>query len=187
MSLTTLLSNFSIPFQWWVVIAPWERGVRVRRGSRATELRPGLHLKIPFLDRVYVASVRTRMISDTGQTMRTKDGVPITVNIAIQFAVRDVLTLFNSIANPELTIALRAQAAIAIAIGNRSLADLDRHTMEQEAIEQIPVARWGLDDFDIRVTTLVQARVLRLIMHEYRSTSGLDELLAADDKRRGGE
>lgn len=184
MTFATLLQNLAIPLQWWVVIAPWERGIRIRGGKNARELPPGFHFKIPFVDRVYVVGVRMRMIADTGQTMRTKDGHAITVNIAIQYAVQDVLKLFSSIANPEVTLALRAQAAVARAIATSDLASLSRDIIEAETKRAIPGESWGLSDLEVRITTMVNARVLRLIQHEYRSGSGLDDTFSMDDNKR---
>lgn len=53
---------------------PWEAALRVRLGRRVVMLGPGFHLRIPFLDRTFVRSVRLRTISDSGQTVVTQDG-----------------------------------------------------------------------------------------------------------------
>jgi hypothetical protein len=183
-SFAAFLSNLSVPFQWWVVVAPWERAVRARGGKHASVLGPGLHLKIPFLDRVSLVSVRTRMLSSTGQTMRLRDGRSVTVNIAVQFSIADVLRLFETISNPETTILLSAQAAVARAMLSQDGESVTAQRVEEIAGAAMPGAEWGLGDVRVWVTSFVQAKTYRLMMHEYTQTSGLDQVLSSDDDRR---
>jgi regulator of protease activity HflC (stomatin/prohibitin superfamily) len=183
MSWTAFLRSLSIPFEWWVVVAPWEQGIRVRRGKRAKALGSGLHFKVPFLDRVYVVSTRKRMISDSGQTMMTKDGHVLTINTVLQFSVVDALRLFESIANPEQTLLMLVQARISEVVAAHNACELSPTIVGEQARTEIPTG-WGLSDVDVRVTTFARVRTYRLMMNEYRSPSGLDNLLAHDETRR---
>lgn len=165
----------------WFVVAPWEQGVRVRGGKRAKLMRPGFHWCVPFVDRIYRVSVRLRLISDTGQTVTTLDGHPVTYNIAIQFSVRDALQLFNAVANPEATIIQRAASAIAHTIAKTNMRDLSLDIVEKQATVSVPLD-WGLSDISVRVVSFASVRTYRLMQHEYRSLSGLDvELSKAGD------
>src|SRR6267143_1793761 len=119
--LTTLLRAFAQPFQWWIVVAPWERGLRIRLGKAAAELAPGIHWRIPFLDRIYLQSVRTRTITETYQTISSQDGCTLVLSIAIDFVITDLRQMFDTLSSPEATLKCRATAAIAefVALRNR--------------------------------------------------------------------
>lgn len=43
------LSGVLNSWKFWIVIAPWEVGVRIRLGRKAVALGPGLHLRIPWV------------------------------------------------------------------------------------------------------------------------------------------
>jgi len=45
----------------WIVIAPWEIGVRVRLGRNADAMQPGFHFRIPFVDVITLVNTRLRI------------------------------------------------------------------------------------------------------------------------------
>lgn len=160
----------------WVVVAPWEQGVRVRLGKQAVLLLSGFHWTMPFVDRVYRVSVRVRMISDNGLTVMSKDGKPVTINLAMQFSVRDAMLLFNEVANPEATIAIRAATGAARYVANTPLSEITHDAVERAARVSVPET-WGLSDVEVRVLSFAAVRTYRIMQHEYRTLSGLDEQL----------
>jgi regulator of protease activity HflC (stomatin/prohibitin superfamily) len=170
------------PFTWWFVVAPWEQAIRVRCGKKSKKYGAGLFFKIPFVDRVYVVSVRLRLISDAGQTVMTLDGKPVSVSVAVQFSVRDVEQMFESVFNPEATIITRVQAAIAAVVSQTKLVDLTYDKISKGAVVSLPLD-WGLADLDVRVTNFASVRTFRLMMHEYRTLSGLDGSMQRQDER----
>lgn len=171
-----LLQGALSSIRMWVVVAPWEQGLRVRFGKRAKLLRSGFHWTLPFVDRVHRVSVRVRMIADNGLTVMSKDGKPVTINLAMQFSVRDALCLFNEVANPEATIVMRAAAGAAKYIANTPLSEITHDAVERAARVSVPET-WGLSDVDVRVLSFASVRTYRIMQHEYRSLSGLDEQL----------
>lgn len=171
-----VLSAMWRPFQWWVVVAPWESGLRVRLGKRADVLAPGPHFRIPFLDRVYVHSVRLRIISEDGQTMTTADGRVVTLNIAVQYAIADIQRLYNSVANPETTLLQLAQGAVAECIAETPSDGLTARLVEERISAALPGAEWGLGSVRVLVTTFAFVKTYRLLMNSYRTTSALDAL-----------
>ncbi len=46
--------------KFWIVIQPWERGIRVRFGKNQKLLNGGVHFRIPFLDTIYVQCVQAQ-------------------------------------------------------------------------------------------------------------------------------
>jgi regulator of protease activity HflC (stomatin/prohibitin superfamily) len=180
-AILSFVRSVAMPFVWWFVVAPWEQSLRVRWGRRSTKLGPGIHFKIPFVDRVYVVSVRLRIVSDTGQTVMTRDAKPVSVSVAVQFSVRDVQQMFENVFNPEATVLTRVQSSIASAISELDSEHLTYEAVTSAAKVSIPY-EWGLSDVDVRVTNFAIVRTMRLMMHEYRSLSGLDSSLQEQDK-----
>src|SRR3990167_9601576 len=107
--LTTIIKSLARPFQWWVVIAEWESGLLVRLGKNSRVLAPGIHLRIPFLDRIYVQSIRLRTISFSGMQCVTKDGKTAVVGASISFSVSNVKDLYDSCSTPEYTLETQIQ------------------------------------------------------------------------------
>lgn len=178
-----LLRGLAVPFKWWVTVAPWEQGLRVRVGKTAKLLLPGLHFVIPFFDRCYVASVRLRMLTDVRQTVSTADGHPVTLSVAVQFRIDDLRALFLKCANPETTILARVASVCASTVSAATRDSLSPRAIEDAAGLSVP-ADWGVAELSVRVVDFVQVRTLRLLSNDYRQTSELDQLLAQEDRRR---
>ncbi len=88
-SLTELLQNFTELFVWWTTVRPWEAGIRIRLGKQVHHLSPGIHLRIPYIDEMYVESTRLRSIQMPPQDLTTKDGRYIMIKTVLQFKVVD--------------------------------------------------------------------------------------------------
>lgn len=164
--------GFLKSFQFWFVVAPWESALRVRFGKQAKSLGPGPHWRVPFIDRVFVQPVRLRTISDTGQTVTTKDGDVLTLSLAIAYAVEDIAKLYNSVNNPECTLLTQMQGLVAEVISTTDRRDLSPALIERTVAQKLPSTEWGLGQLRLMVTTFAFVRVYRLMQSEYRTLSG---------------
>ncbi len=175
--LTQILSAFGKPFQWWVIVAPWEQGIRIRGGKRKTLLRPGVHFRIPFWDRVYVQSVRLRVVADTNKLSMSRDGKTFCVSTAIEFAVNDIERLFDAVGNVETLFAERAAAAIVQYVTVHDSRDITPQLLEDAATTALAGSTvWGLTAPCVRVAGFAQVRTYRLIMNDYRHGAGLYDI-----------
>ena len=181
-----LLQALSRPLVWWVVVATWEQGVRVRFGKSPRLLPAGLHFRIPFLDRVAVVCVRQRVVVTACRTVTTKDGHALTLAFALRYAVRDALTLVESVAQPEGTMEALAQSIAAGLVAGNDRAQISPELLEEKTSAELEttVKPWGIDGARVRVVTFAYAKVLRLLQaqdQEYptRLDYGLDEKPAA--------
>ena len=161
--LPTMLESLSRPMKWWVVIASWEQGVRIRLGRNPTRLDPGIHLRIPFIDRIYVQSTRTRVILAENQSLSTKDGKVYTVSIGIRFRVQDVVELYESMAQPEGILACDAMSLVAQHIFTRQAKDIDPSALEDSVNDGMPSYAPGLDSVRVNVTGFCHSRCYRMI------------------------
>jgi regulator of protease activity HflC (stomatin/prohibitin superfamily) len=163
-------------FQCWIVIAPWEAALRVRFGKHATVLGPGPHLRIPFVDRIFVQSVRLRTISDSGQTMSTRDGKQLTLAVAVSYAIGDIRQLYMTVSNPESTLLNQIQGVIAEVIANEDSERLTPRLIEERATAKMPSSDWGLVQVRVMVTTFAYVKTYRLMNYECRVLSNVNDL-----------
>jgi len=171
--LTTIFRSFSKIFQWWVVVAPWERALRVRLGKIAADLAPGIHFRIPFLDRILLQSIRLRTVWDSAHTVSSRDGHTLTVGVAIDFAIVDLRLMFESLSSPEVTLRYRAASAI-----TRFASQNDRNLITSQAVEsainsELASFGCGLGEIRARLTGFAFAKAYRLLINDYSSGAGL--------------
>jgi hypothetical protein len=110
-------------------------------------------------------------VSDTGQTMTTRDGKTLTVSIAVAFAVEDIGKLYNTVQIPDLTLIHEVQGIIAGYITTRDTGTITPADLEAHALGKLPGSNWGLAQCRLIVTSFAYVRVYRLLSNEYRSTS----------------
>lgn len=84
------LSRGFSSWKFWVVVAPWEVGIRVRLGRISRSLRPGPHLRIPFLDDITLVNTRLRIGTAPSVTLAGKvDGKVRVVTPVVGYRIHD--------------------------------------------------------------------------------------------------
>ncbi|KKK49025.1 hypothetical protein LCGC14_3139220, partial [marine sediment metagenome] len=56
--LNTLFQKIYELFNWFYTVVPWERAMRVRFGKHMKIMQPGIHVQIPFIDKVFLMNIR---------------------------------------------------------------------------------------------------------------------------------
>lgn len=172
--LTTIFHAMSQPLKWWVVVAPWEQGIRVRLGKEAVVLNPGIHFRIPFLDRIYVQSIRLRIVTSGSLTVSTLDRKVVTTRLTVRFAIRDVKLLYTTIANPETTLINHVSSLAAEHISKTTSDNLSHTTLSEYVASKLDVNGWGLEEVLVSVIDFAFIRTYRLMGNEYERCYGLD-------------
>jgi regulator of protease activity HflC (stomatin/prohibitin superfamily) len=149
--------------QWWVSVSPWEAGVRVRAGRHVKSLSPGLHLRIPLLDHVFIQTVRMRVATIPTQTVTASDGRTITIGATVGYAIRDVERLYMTLHDAEDTIVNMAARAVADVVAIAGPNELFAGMVGSHATARLHLEQYGLADADIRVTDFAIVRAYRLI------------------------
>lgn len=162
-ALDTALQAIGRLFIWWVVIAPWERGILVRLGKRARVLNPGIHLRIPGLDRVYRQPIRSRTVDCGSQTVMTSDGHPLSIAASILYAVADIALVFETLSEPEGTLADLTRAELAKWITAHAIRECAPDQIAAGVLSHLKLARYGLDGGDVLITDWTTCRTYRLI------------------------
>lgn len=161
-----LLRQIGQVFTWWVCVAPWEQCLRVRAGKRVEILRTGIHLRLPFVDVVFVQSVRLRIATLPTQTVTTKDRKPLTVGGTIGYSVKDIRLLHETLHHPEGTLTNLAAQAIAASAAELDVDDLTPGTLAFVATAKIKFEQYGISDATIRISDFAFVRSYRLIMDQ---------------------
>lgn len=151
-------------FSWWVIVTPWEQCVFVRCGKHAKVLKGGIYLRIPFIDQVFVQSVRLRTIDLPIQTITTNKGIAITVKAMIGYSIKDIFKLYNTISHPDLTLAGIVMGSIARQISQKN--NIDIKSIEDEAIKDISSDKYGIGDVFIQITSWAEVKTYRLIQDQ---------------------
>lgn len=168
MTFASLLKSLIDLFRWFVTVAPWEAGLRVRLGNRVKVLEPGPYLKIPVIDRVFVQSTRLRFSAVPSQTLTTADGKALTVAGAIGYEIRDIRLLYDTLHHAEAAIESEAQGLISEFVVTHCLADCTPSVMQEEVVSSLQLEKYGLGGVKFIITTFVSVKTYRLITGEPR-------------------
>lgn len=172
MSWQQLLSSIRNAFVWWVVLAPWERGVRVRLGKYTTTMEPGVHLRVPGMDRIFVQPIRRRTTDIGVQTVTTSDGQAVTMAGNVEYEVTDVEKLYNSLHDGSATVVDLAAARIAEYVATHDLEECTPRRVEEYAARELGLSEYGLGESQVNITDFAAVRTYRLISDDRQWRDG---------------
>ncbi len=191
MTFAKLIESAIHLLRWWVVVAPWEQGLRVRFGKTSKDLAPGIHFRIPLLDRVYVVCTRSRVIYCTNVTLTTKDRQVVTVSFCITYAIDSLRKVIDKTAQPEILLLTETQNEIALFVGDTNLAEVDPSSVEEYCGDDDWLENFagdhGLKGVNVKVTGFAHVRTYRLLMNDYQSTTGMDSVIGHDAAREAAQ
>lgn len=163
----------------WVIVQPWEAGIRVRFGKKVKKLSKGIYFKIPYFDSVYVQETRLRVCSMPVQTISTKDNKTITINGAVGYLITDVEKLYKTLFHPETTITNMCMSYIAEYVNNNNTEDLSGKALSENVLKELEKLEYGIKFEYFKVTSFAVVRTYRLI----QDYSWTDENLKMDKKK----
>lgn len=160
--LQKFIDQIKMLLTWWVIVSPWEKGIRVRFGNRIKMINPGVHFRIPMFDKIYVQTVRSRNISCSIQTVTTKDGIVLSLSLIIQYSVSDVFKLYNTLYHPELTIQNMLMGAAASYISSNDIKTCSVENI-QKCMSAIDLTENGIKLGKISIGTYAIVKTFRII------------------------
>jgi len=161
-------------FKWWFIVLPWEQAVRIRIGKHTRLFGAGLHLFVPFLDRVYKQNTRTRIASLSPQTLTTLDGKTITCVGSVRYKVLDVLKLYQTLHQPESTVCQEVEGLIADYIVTNTVDKCTPLQVSNHVARVIDLSKYGLGETEFFMTEFAVVRTYRLIGGNMERWSGHD-------------
>lgn len=176
--LKDIIEYISKLFTWWVVIMPWQQGIRVTLGRRQKVLQGGVYLKVPIIHAVYIQEKRLRVISLPIQTVSTKNGHAITVSCSVGYSIEDIAKLYNALYQPDTTIANIVASKVSEHISISDLSSISPKTIEDAMGEAVKDTDYGLKYEYIRVINFASVKTFRLIQDQSWINEGIDILTA---------
>ncbi len=140
------------------IIRPHEKGVVERLGKFLTVWEPGLHLLIPFIDRVTKADMRENVVDVPPQEVITKDNVAVTVDAVVYYEATDPFKLIYNVTNFYLAATKLAQTNLRNVIGEMQL-DESLTSREKINITLRDILDEATDKWGVRVVRVELQRI----------------------------
>ena len=129
------------------IIQQYQQGLIERFGRYRKTLDPGLHLIIPFIEKIRKIDMREQVVDVQPQEVITKDNVVVTVDAVVYYQATDPVKLLYNVANFILAATKLAQTNLRNVIGDMDLdsALTSRETINTELREILDEATdvWG--------------------------------------------
>lgn len=148
---------------WWIIIMPWEKGIRVRYGKRITILEKGTYWKFPIIDSIYVQTIRERVAQLPIQTLTTLDGKTITIQSCIGYSIKDIFKIYNNIYNVEGTLSNITLGHIANYVATHNVVDCSPNEIGKETTKALVSNNYGLEKISVNIVSYAIVRTYRLI------------------------
>lgn len=165
--------------KFWIIVQPWEQGMRVRNGKHIKMLKPGMYFRIPYFDSVYVQECRLRVCMMSMQTLTSKDKATITMNGSIGYSIDNIEKLYNTLYHPEITISNMVMSEAAQYIYNHNAAEITPDLISEAVMKQIDMLDYGIRFEYYKVTNFAAIRAYRFIQDQ----SWTDNSLRLDEKK----
>jgi regulator of protease activity HflC (stomatin/prohibitin superfamily) len=140
------------------IIRPYEKGLVERLGKFLRLWEPGLHLLIPFLDRVTKVDMRENVVDVPPQEVITKDNVAVTVDAVVYYEATDPFKLIYDGTNFYLAATKLAQTNLRNVIGEMQL-DESLTSREKINITLRDILDEATDKWGVRVVRVELQRI----------------------------
>lgn len=137
----------------WIVIPPWDVGVRVRLGKVAATLAPGIHFRIPGLDEIVLVNTRLRIESTPTVTIKGEGGKARVISATVGYAIVDPVRAMLRYTVPGSALLAMAQSQISEGRGAEAVL----------AALRVEFIMHGIDVVYVFYTENVEVRTYRLL------------------------
>ncbi|MDH3752733.1 MAG: SPFH/Band 7/PHB domain protein [Acidimicrobiia bacterium] len=103
------------------IVRPYQRGIVERLGKFKTTIEPGMHILIPFIDKLRIVDMREQVVDVPPQEVITADNVVVSVDAVVFYEPTDPQRLVYNIADFVLAITKLAQTNLRNLVGDLQL------------------------------------------------------------------
>lgn len=169
-----IIDYLSKLFTWWVIVMPWEQGIRVTLGKKQILMNKGVYLKLPFVHHVFIQEKRLRVINVPIQTISSKDGFALTISCAVGYSIEDITKLYSSLYQPDMTIINIVASKISEFICSNDLKLCIPSSIEEQINKSIITTDYGLKYEYVRIINFACVKTFRIIQDQSYSYEGLE-------------
>lgn len=163
------LARFFGQWKCWVIVPPWDIGIRVRLGKVAKSLAPGPHFRIPLLDEIILVNTRQRVCATACITLRgSRPGFSIVKSATIGYRIVNPAAAILRYSGMDMTIVCLVQAELAAQHPIVTIEQNLRANMRAHGVEV---------DF-VRLVEDVEVRTFRMLNDTWRPTTAQGDVAA---------
>lgn len=163
----------------FVIVQPWQTGIRVRNGKKIKKLNKGVYFRIPYFDSVFIQESRLRVSEISMQTLTSKDLKTVTLNSSFGYSIRDIETLYNTLYHPETTLQNIAMSEVANFVFKNNINEITPKKLEKEILTKLRADDYGINFEYFKITNFAVVKTFRLIQDQSYNYEGIQ----MDDKR----
>lgn len=161
--LRDILDFLEKTFKFWVVVLPWETGLRVTWGKKIKLLVPGTYFKIPIMHTVHVHTTRLRFTNSPVQTLTTTDNITVTLSCNLGYAIKDIQNLYMKVQSPECSLIAICIGFIADYVTTHTINDCKPNLLSKNVLDSILKENLGLEEVQVNITSFAVVKTFRLI------------------------
>jgi regulator of protease activity HflC (stomatin/prohibitin superfamily) len=155
-------------FQFWVVIYPYENGVRLRLGKYDSTLRQGFHWCLPFkIDRVITIDTVSRTLRLGAQSLVTSDKKHIVINSVVTCEILDARKALLNVNSVEHVIDDACSGFVAAYVSENTFDTIVKScSMPDNSLTNVcrkHAAQFGIRISKVQFTDVTQSRTFRLL------------------------
>lgn len=154
-------------FRFWVIIAPYESGVKLRLGKFIKVLDPGWNWMIPLgIDQYEHEHIVPRTHTLDPQSVTLKDGRQVGFQAVITYKVRDIKVALLEVEDSEHAIKDACAGTIAHTV---AMCTWDELVQGDDWVDRVTAAarkrgfRFGLEITSVQFATLALVKTLRIL------------------------
>ncbi len=149
--------------RFWIIIQPWESGLKIRMGKTVKVLTKGMYFRIPYFDSVYVQPVRLRVIQNPMQTITTKDKRLISIVCIVGYSITDIAKFYDKMHQPASTLSNLTMGALTDYIHTKNLEDLEPANVSDDILKVIKELDYGVTFEYAKIVDFASVKTFRLI------------------------
>lgn len=158
-----LVSTFTEAFKWFFILQPWQQALRVRAGRTIVKFEGGMHFRIPYIDSIFLQSVRWRVSDMGGQTITTPTGRTVSLTGALGYRVEDIYPLYQKLHQAEDSLRIKVQGLVTNFLADDVKGELQARDVIAYVNRVLDLREYGLVDVEFRLLDFAVVKTYRFI------------------------